>query len=336
MLPLGLIILLIFGILSFLEYQVWKDTNLHRNRNPHLYDGIDLKMDNITSSDIERLKCGYSRAKNQKIVIAGLARDIIDKLKINIDRMVFIGSHFEDYRIVIFENDSTDGTRDFIKQKSMINPKIEVIKCCDLCSCECKLKLLPAIEGGALGKNRIDKLTTFRNIYLNYTRKNYSHFDLLLVMDLDNEGPCSIDGIMHSISFDDWDAIASNCLAPLPGTLGSVVLTYDSLAYVDYNPILFNNDSILCLIYNLFLMNWKVKRSKDDLIPVKSAFNGAMLYKMKSINDENIKYENVMNCEHIGLNFNMIKSGYDKIFINKAWKWYCGFQGPRDFKVLLK
>jgi hypothetical protein len=49
--------------------------------------------------------------KKKKIIFAGLARNIETKIQKNIENCILLGSFFESYKIVIFENDSNDKTR---------------------------------------------------------------------------------------------------------------------------------------------------------------------------------------------------------------------------------
>src|SRR5271155_1902253 len=62
-------------------------------------------------------------AKNSTIVICGLARNIAKKLNTLKKRLEFIGDQFNDYRIVCFENDSEDNTRELLKQWNNDNSK---------------------------------------------------------------------------------------------------------------------------------------------------------------------------------------------------------------------
>lgn len=57
----------------------------------------------------ERVLKGYTVMKNTKIVFSGLCINIADKIQSLIMRMKYIGHFFKDYRVVIFENDSSDG-----------------------------------------------------------------------------------------------------------------------------------------------------------------------------------------------------------------------------------
>ena len=73
-------------------------------------------------------------------------------------------------------------------------------------------------------------------------------------------------------------------------------------------------------------MNNGVNKQKKncDLFPVKSAFNGLAIYKVKSVLNSSYK---IATCEHIGLHVDMIKNGKDKLYINPFFTGYSGYQG---------
>jgi hypothetical protein len=279
--------------------------------------------------DQRRIEAGRKRAANSTVVITGLARDIESRLRENIKRAEYIGAAFGAYRIVVFENDSDDGTREIVKEAHRRNELVEAVECCDEGSCECKLNELPAV----MTRRRIDKMTAYRNKTLTHIQKHYNHYDYVLVLDLDAEGPCALEGIFHSLSYEgDWDMIASNGQMPMPSTLGQVTNTYDALAHsTDVNdknatetPILHTSKLLRMIVH--------IRQYSDDMVPVYSAFNGAALYKMRSL--DGARYENYDYCEHIGLHKNMRALGHGRMYVNRFWKWYVGFQGPRSFAKL--
>ena len=64
----------------------------------------------------------------------------------------------------------------------------------------------------------------------------------------------------------------------------------------------------------------------NQMIPVKSAFNGYGLYKIKSI--MNSSYLGNLQCEHLNLAKDMINNK-KKLFINPLWVGYFNKQGPK-------
>ena len=79
---------------------------------------------------------------------------------------------FEDYKVFIYENNSTDNTSALLSQWAAVNPKISFIS-----------ETLPDC---LLQLPRTEKIARARNNLLNEIRKNYdSAFDYLIMADLD-------------------------------------------------------------------------------------------------------------------------------------------------------
>lgn len=147
------------------------------------------------------------QCKNETIVFVGLCQDngrsflpfwlpIIEKL----------GKSFLDYRIIFVENDSRDDTRKQLLQARMRNRRITI-----LCSDdkpentpECSLGLR-SVESGkdkeTKLEHRLHVIRHFREVYLNYVKKNLSHFDYMTVIDWDLMGEMSMEGFFHSLTF---------------------------------------------------------------------------------------------------------------------------------------
>ena len=284
---------------------------------PQYYDSITFK-----NNTLHNVNLGRERATS--VVICGLARNNETILKKNIPKIEALGNLFKSYKIVIFENDSVDDTRNLIHEWKEENPNVILLDCPEK---ECKLKESLMYDLGALSKSRIDKMTNFRNRYLDYVKENYSNYKYMLVMDLDLEGSISFDGLLDSLGHDDWDGICINGRCPVPGSFGFSTMAYDSLAYQAKGDNTNYQITSQTLVKKLAELNLKL--STNDLVAVNSAFNGAAIYKMSSI--QNATYSNYANCEHIGFHRSMALSGCDKIFINPLWTGYSGFQGPRNF-----
>ena len=71
-------------------------------------------------------------------------------------------------------------------------------------------------------------------------------------------------------------------------------------------------------------------KNKNKLIKTTSSFAGMAIYKMEIFRNSNINYipiDDIYICEHMILSDNMIRNGYDKIYINPNMKILVGVQG---------
>lgn len=318
-----MLILIWVLIWIWIEYCFLKNTNLHSIMNPAKYNGYTFNPLYTNNETLVRIEKGRGIAKYSSLVICGLARDIKDKLQKNIPRLEYIGKHFKEYKIIIFENDSTDGTRELIKEWCKKNTNVILLQCCDEKNCECKLKLPSSYSKDTLDMGRIERMAKFRNKYLDVVKHKYFNYDWMLVADLDLEGTSSIDGLMHSLTFNEYDVIAINGRCGVPSTLGNGTMAYDSLSYLRTNetPMKRTHGN---LIKRIFRMNYDIFNTPDNqLTDVNSAFNGMALYRISKILKS--QYTTEGNCEHIG--FHRTIPG--KKGINKLWLGYPGYQGKR-------
>ena len=175
-------------------------------------------------------------------------------------------------------------------------------------------------------------MVQYREEYLNYVKKNLLDYDYMLVCDLDLGGNHCIDGLLTSIIKPNWDAIYINGKTSNWGLFGLITLTYDSMAYVNYNSEYINESNLLSLLFNeLPSMNNGINNS-DEFYEVKSAFNGYAIYKIASI--KNCSYIGNLLCEHNNISKNIYDNG-GKQFINKYWLRIFNQQGPDNILNLI-
>ena len=322
------IIIIIILLIDFFLYIIC-NVNIDKTFNKERYNNfLDESSYHI---DINRVNIGKKKAQNSKIVICTLCRNVEHNSKKSMEKLEGIGNLFNEYKIVVYENDSTDNTRNIIKNWSSINKNVHLIDCCEYSSCNCKLKTTRGYDDGAISNKRMYKMAFYRNEYIKYTFKHFKDYDYLLVYDFDLSGGILKSGIYDSLSYENWDSISANGLTPLPPfCLNSTM--YDALAYLPKNYFKkVYNYSPLKRFIKLYLLQY----SKVNLIPVDSAFNGMTIYNMNSIKDckyEILKYDNIddenINCEHLGFHYNMIKNNKTELFINKKMILHVGIQGP--------
>ncbi|MDP5370567.1 MAG: glycosyltransferase family 2 protein, partial [Pseudomonadota bacterium] len=81
----------------------------------------------LNALDSSVLAKGADEMKKHKVVFAGITRNNAPDLAITIKTIEYIGSFFSDYRVIIFENDSDDGTKQILANWKMNNPRINII-----------------------------------------------------------------------------------------------------------------------------------------------------------------------------------------------------------------
>lgn len=321
-----ILVILLIVILALHEYELFG--NLHRKIYPNYYSDGNFKVKDIDYFDVKR---GEEISSTKRIVFCGLCRDIEYIISKNIELFETTAKYFKDYRIVLFENDSKDNTRDIIKQKSLQNQKIILLDCGDQ-NPNCKYKDKKMYDYGPLSSKRIERMTYFRNQYMNYIKNSLSDYDYVMMMDMDIEGYFNYDGLMETIAKDDWDAVFSNGRMGLIGTFGMMDCMYDAMAYIDHTTSYENSMNIVSGI-DIFKKFMNMQTLNHKWIDVKSAFNGCGIYKMTSIKD--IYFQPNYSCEWIGFHHQMALQGNNRLFISRDWKIYSGRQGDSFLKFLL-
>lgn len=247
------------------------------------------------------VKDGLNTMKTKTVVICALARNIEKTFPKCMEKIVSLGTDFKNYRIVIFENDSSDKTRDRLTEWTKKNPNIILMECPG--HRDCKLKMPhPKTTSKDLNMNdRMVKMAGLRNKYLDYVKANFSHYDYMVVYDLDSRGGVYLDGYRSVFSkINDWDSVYATGLKPVPVLFGKINVVYDVIAFVEKGnaPMKNKND-----VFSHFYKYQKVAKKSaidDEPIRVSSAFNGLGIYKMQSV--LKAKYDSNTICEHIDFN----------------------------------
>lgn len=313
--------------------------SFHLKKHPDWYDNQFPESQfqpplEIKEAYQQTVDLGYEKMKHSKIVIAGLARDIKQDLQRNMQRMLDnVVGHFEDWRIVIFENDSKDGTREYIQSlNKTVSNKIIVIDCPEILNCEFAIIQkqmefsspgVAAAHHGIFSGKRFKKMSYFRNQMLDYIRTNLYHFDFVLFIDWDLRGNISMDGFATNFGYLEqgyhWDAMtAMGLCGKILDKKGTKLSYYDTLAYVPFGKKPIKQGYWNSLIRTTKIHNMNIPQRGTPPIQVMSAFGGAGLYQMDVILNKNIYYSGEY-CEHIMFHKRMIEHGYDKIFINPSF-----------------
>lgn len=286
--------------------------NPHRFFNNEVYE--DINYNTVPDKDMPQVIRGLEKASRSKIVITGLTRDNEKRIRKNLENMLEIGRKFQDFRIVIYENDSSDKTRDILEEYAQNHKQVEVIEC-DVP--RCRFGADKAYADGLQSKSRITKMTNYRNKYLEYIYEKYSDYDYMFVCDWDMEGVFFSNGFFHALhQTEKYSAVFANGVASIPG-LG-VVAPYDGMAYSKGKK--FEDNSIVWKFFQQF----RECNNAEGPVDVDSAFNGGGLYVLKDI--LGLKYHDNVRCEHNSLHY-QLKDKQKKLAIDTYFLVYAGMQG---------
>lgn len=139
----------------------------------------------------------------EKILICGVGRNIEEAVPNLIESVNRLGSKFLDYRAIIYENNSTDGTKDLLKKWADGDPHVIYI------SEQLSAKTLSG-ESSMKMTHRIEKIARARNIVMDIAmQKNFDDYKYVLWADLDHRKPWDVGPIVETILHpqEDWDAV---------------------------------------------------------------------------------------------------------------------------------
>jgi len=282
---------------------------------PDTFPISDEGKDDYTS------KCdiGEKYASTQNVIITSLLRDIVHRLPEIRKKAEKVGGMFKDYRILIVENDSTDGTRGELLSWAGENPKV-VILGCGYGAEECKLPKMPKTEGHGVDRPRIEKMVRLRNIYLEEIKLHYpaKEWPYTIMWDLDMIGSIYLDGIANTMGLmatgKDTDVVCSYGIY----RWGITTLFYDTYALLHLGENFQIEDKT---IHDIRKGWWEAKYQRgDEPFEVDSCFSGFAIYKTSSFEDRDKKIEYDMSgpdnleCEHVRLN----KKIKGKKFVNPS------------------
>jgi hypothetical protein len=325
---LFIIILILFFVFIIINLEYYNNLHEYLNHNLYKLPGNDIIPYYLDYNIINK---GKSIASNSSIVICILARNISKVFYKSSQRLEYIGNKFKNYKIIIFENDSNDDSRNLFKQWENYNKNVILLNCHVIGNYDCKLNNKEGYDYGTISKNRFLKMAFYREQYLNYIRENYFNYDYMLVYDFDLDGNININGLYDTLAHDDWSAVFVNGKIPCFLTFGFIDINADVIASLfmedDYDSIKYDLFNLLNILYKL-----QYNRFNNHFIQVKSAFSGCGIYKIKDVLDCSYIGDNNI-CEHI----NLAKCLYNKnkkLYINYFWEFNFNIQGPTPYKTL--
>ena len=204
---------------------------------------------------------------NETVLICGIIKNCEKRLNLNINHAIRTGEVFQDYRVIIYENNSTDNTK-IILDTFKNNPKF-IIKSEDI-DLNNKENFDLWAYTKITGSNhpcRIEVISNARNKVIDEINNNeFDKFSYVIWIDMDSNG-WDINGIINSfLNKNSWDVVYAN----------NPHNYYDLYALRDER-LSFGPEIIGELFWSQ-LPNFKFNPN-NNLIPVYSAFGGLGIYK---------------------------------------------------------
>jgi len=238
-----------------------------------------------------RRRLGRERMSGLRVVLCGLARDTEAQLPLNLARATRIGRAFADHRVVVYENDSVDGTRKILEEAAHGDPRLRVLGEPD------GTPHWPPVRDRA----RTEQMARYRERVRREVASRYGDFDLVIVADFDLEG-WSYDGIADALGRDGWDVMASTGVR----FLGGRPFFYDGFAFrAQGHPE----------AHEPFGMRSMLLPRGAPPIPVLSAFSGLAIYRMPAFAAG--RYDG-RDCEHATFHASLRAAGFDRAFLNPS------------------
>lgn len=252
------------------------------------------------------------------IIVCGIVRDAERGLRHNMPVIERVVEKFRSYNIILFENDSSDSTKEVLNHwQSIIGDRLVIV------SEDIGMKAVTPIarevnSNPFYSYMRINKMAELRNQYMSYIESNSLIADYLMVVDLDVVN-ISMDGIMSSFEMGvEWDAVTANGYSLSPKLRRRY---HDSYALAEYgdeiNPQ--TEGKILRMSEKYASLH-----PGDDPVRVFSAFGGLAIYRFDAV--AGLRYSAIPNddsrvevrCEHFSIYKQMAERGYTRTYINPS------------------
>lgn len=241
-------------------------------------------------------------------------------LKKNIPVIKKLCQYFKDYKVVIYENDSTDATKEIL-QSWMDEESDHVIVSLNDTDSSSTIPNAQSVKANPFFcKKRISKMATIRNHYMDYIDKEKLEADYLMVVDLD-VAELFLQGILTSFSdTPEWDAVTAFGYSTSPSLKRRY---HDAYALVEYGTE--NIPQTEKSIQNA-AGSFIKKLQTSQWIRVYSAFGGLAIYRFDKI--KGLRYRIISNedprvevrCEHFSLYQQMNEKEECKVYVNPKMK----------------
>lgn len=244
----------------------------------------------------KRRRLGRERMAQSRVVFCGLARDVASALPSALARIAIAGEAFADHRIVVYENDSTDGTLPLLEQHRADNPRLELIS---------EVLNKPS-WGSTRDPARMDHMAACRNRVLEHALQHHGDFDFLIALDLDLPLGFSNDGLAHCFGYSGWDWMGANGItAPLFAGAAAESFFYDAWAFR------WPGDNQARPFEEINQLRFAPGKAP---VSVWSCFGGLAIYRMSALHS-GARYSGG-ECEHVAFHRELREKGHPHGYLN--------------------
>jgi hypothetical protein len=240
---------------------------------------------------------GYEQMRRSRVVIAGLARDIEYILPQTIERIERLGSLFSDYRIVMYENDSSDQTLPLLTRWRDRNARVAIVS----------EQRDDPINLPSRCLTRAARMAYYRGECHRVIMESYSRFDHVVLVDTDLMGGWSYEGVAHTFGQRGWDFVGAYGIIYRRRWLNpNAVSHYDAWAFRTdrhFTPLTTKH------------VNRMVFHRGEPMQRVYSCFGGLGIYRMPAYLAG--RYDG-SDVEHVAFHRVLHARGFDKTFLNPS------------------
>jgi hypothetical protein len=259
------------------------------------------------------VKFGKESLAGKRIVFGTLTRNSSSRIVNNLNMVASLGESCEDYKIVVYENDSEDNTKQILKDVSSSNKNIQIIG----------TDYNRPSFGPVKSQERIKYLTQYRDELKSFICNNYSNYDYVVIFDSDFD-EISIDGLYNSFGY--IHSYNLDCMAGTSYQIRPVfgkeynLWNYDSWAFKLNDWDCNSNQEISQyqkypsdLWFGFFILP-----NGSSIYRALSAFGGSAIYKMDIYKHGTYSREPFNQCDHVLFHKDLYtKTGF-KLFVNPS------------------
>jgi len=252
----------------------------------------------VQDSYQRRIARGRERMRRTTVVFCALARDVAHALPRVVPRIERAGELFREYRVVVYENDSSDTTPGMLREWARQNASVDVLS--ETAGIACL--------GRGRDAERMRHLAACRNRYLDRLLDRHASFEFAIVVDSDLPRGFSYEGLMHTFGHEGWDVVGSNMWSvPAEGPPPPDPQFFDAWAFRRVGetvPRPFEETNAMFF------------RRGEPMVPVWSSFGGLAVYTMEAM-ASGARYGGD-DCEHVVLHRELRERGFDRQFLNPS------------------